>query len=91
VLYSAEGGSAWTLVYPEYSIQVPHPLKAKAPMGYPLPPDDPIWREYISQWIKLNKKNGTIDGLYQHWILGAGATPTEPRWSIIRNVLHWVD
>jgi Na+/H+-dicarboxylate symporter/ABC-type amino acid transport substrate-binding protein len=91
VLYSAEGGSAWTLIYPDFAIQVPHPLTAKVPMGYPLPTDDPAWARYISQWIELNQKNGTIDALFQHWILGAGATRTEPRWSIIRNVLHWVD
>jgi ABC-type amino acid transport substrate-binding protein len=91
VLYSAEGGSAWTLIYPDFTIQVPHPLTAKVPMGYPLPTDDPAWARYVSQWIELNQKNGTIDALFQHWILGAGATRTEPRWSIIRNVLHWVD
>jgi Na+/H+-dicarboxylate symporter/ABC-type amino acid transport substrate-binding protein len=91
VLYSAEGGSAWTLIYPDFAVQVPHPLAAKVPMGYPLPTNDPSWARYVSQWIKLNQKNGTIDAVFHHWILGTGATRTKPRWSIIRDVLHWVD
>ena len=35
--------------------------------------------------------DGTIDALYGHWILGKYAVKREPRWSVIRNVLHWVD
>ena len=26
-----------------------------------------------------------------HWILGKGAKKSQPRWSVIRNVLGWVD
>jgi hypothetical protein len=29
--------------------------------------------------------------LYDFWILGRGAASTEPRWSVIRDVLGWVD
>ena len=28
-----------------------------------------------------------IDQLYGYWILGGGAEPRQPRWSVIRNVL----
>lgn len=91
VIYSAEGGSAWTLIYPDYAVAVPHPLTIKIPTGYPLPQDDPSWHRYVSQWIKLKQKNATIDSLFAHWINGAGAAVQEPRWSIIRDVLHWVD
>lgn len=34
---------------------------------------------------------GTIAALYGHWILGKQAIKRQPRWSIIRNMLHWVD
>jgi hypothetical protein len=33
----------------------------------------------------------TIDALYRHWILGKQAGKRIPRWSIMRNVLHWLD
>ncbi len=91
VVYSAEGGSAWTLIYPDFNIVVPQPLSAKVPMGYPLPPEDIEWSRFISTWVELEKKNGTVDLLFEHWIRGGGAKDTEPRWSIIRDVLHWVE
>ena len=42
-------------------------------------------------FIELKQKDGTIEALYDHWILGRDAGGTEPRWSIIRNVLNWID
>ena len=33
----------------------------------------------------------TIDALYNHWILGKTATRRQPRWSVVRNILHWVE
>jgi len=91
VIYSAEGGSAWTLIYPDYSIVVPQPLNVKVPLGYPLPKGDREWSDFVSTWVQLGQKNGTVDSLFEHWIRGGGANSTEPRWSIIRDVLHWVD
>ena len=91
VIYSAEGGSAWTLIYPSYSIVVPQNLRVKVPMAYPLPTDDLQWSGYISTWVDMNIKNGTGDKLFKHWIGGGGAKPKEPRWCVIRDVLHWVD
>lgn len=91
VIYSAEGGSAWTLIYPDYSIVVPHGSNAKVPLGYPLPKGDDEWSGFISTWVELEKKSGSVDLLFDHWIRGGGAKSTEPRWSIIRDVLHWVE
>lgn len=47
--------------------------------------------EFVSNWIELKRKNGTIDSLYEYWILGGGSRDREPRWSIILNVLGWVE
>lgn len=91
IIYSAEGGSAWTLLYPGFTVAVPKPRIIRMPMAYVLPADDPAWDGFVSQWIELKKKDGTIDDLYEHWILGGGAASTEPRWSVMRNVLHWVE
>jgi Na+/H+-dicarboxylate symporter/ABC-type amino acid transport substrate-binding protein len=91
VVYSAEGGSAWTLIYPGYTMVVPLPLVSKVPLGYPLPPDDASWLRFVSEWTHLKQKDGTVDALFAHWIGGAGAAPGLPRWSVIRDVLGWVD
>lgn len=47
--------------------------------------------EFISNWVELKKSDGTVDTLYQYWMLGGVTKKKEPRWSIIRDVLHWVD
>ena len=91
IIYSAEGGSAWTLLYPQFSVVVPSGKLIKAPLGYALPNDDAEWIRFVSLWVELSLKNGTVDSLFEHWIHGGGAEPEEPRWSIIRDVLHWVD
>ena len=44
---------------------------------------------FVNTWIELKRKDGTLDALYKYWILGLDATPREPRWSIMRNVLGW--
>ena len=39
----------------------------------------------------MNTKNSTVGGLFDHWAGDGGARVKEPRWSVILNVLHWVD
>ena len=46
--------------------------------------------DFINLWIELKQEDKTIPSLYDYWILGKNAVPTPPRWSVVRNVLHWV-
>jgi ABC-type amino acid transport substrate-binding protein len=91
LVFTAEAGSAWTLLYPEYSVVVPHPNIIKIPLAYPIAQNDQRMINFVNGWIELKKKDKTIEKLFDHWILGHGADKKEPRWSIIRNVLHWVE
>ena len=91
VLFTAEAGSAWTLLYPSFSVAIPQPDVVKVPMAYALPAGETELADYVNAWIEMTKRDGTIDRLYAHWILGEGAQSTEPRWSVIRDVLHWVE
>lgn len=90
LLYSAEAGSAWSLLYPEYSVAIPHPAIVKAPLAYAMARNDPEMLLFINSWIDLKKKDKTTDSLYDYWILGKDAKKKQQRWSVIRNVLHWV-
>jgi ABC-type amino acid transport substrate-binding protein len=47
--------------------------------------------ELLSTWIGLKQRDKTLDNLYRHWILGQAAAKKGERWSIVRDVLHWVD
>ena len=90
LVYSAEAGSAWTLVYPDYSVVVPLPDPIAVPMAYAVAQGDHDMLEFLNIWLGLKKRDGTIKNINDHWILGRGAESKEPRWSVIRNVLHWV-
>jgi ABC-type amino acid transport substrate-binding protein len=85
----AERGSAWTLIYPDYSVVVPEPVLLKLPLAYPIARHDQALASFVNSWIELKRKDGTLDAVYKYWILGQNAEPHRPRWSIIRNVLHW--
>ena len=90
-LFTAEAGSAWTLLYPEYSAVVPQPDVASIPLAYPVSRGDRKMLDFVNSWLDLKKKDRTVENLFNHWIFGQGAKEEKPRWSIIRDVLHWVD
>jgi Na+/H+-dicarboxylate symporter/ABC-type amino acid transport substrate-binding protein len=87
----AERGSAWTLMYPQYSVVVPGPDPIRVPLAYPIGSRDQQLATFVNTWIALKRKDGTLDAVYKHWILGQNAAPPQPRWSIVRDVLHWVE
>jgi Na+/H+-dicarboxylate symporter/ABC-type amino acid transport substrate-binding protein len=89
-LYTAEAGSAWSLLYPAYTVAIPQPGVLKGPVAYLLPHGDRELVDFINVWLELKKRDTTIETLYDYWILGKNAVPRQPRWSVIRNVLHWV-
>jgi Na+/H+-dicarboxylate symporter/ABC-type amino acid transport substrate-binding protein len=91
LVFPAERGSYFTLLYPAYSVAVPHPLTIRFPLAYPVARRDLEFARFLGIWIDLQQKNGTVQALYDHWILGRDAQPKQPRWSVIRNVLHWVN
>jgi Na+/H+-dicarboxylate symporter len=92
VVLPAERGSVLTLLNPKWTVVVPQPEIIKVPIAFPLGRHDLSWATFVNSWIELKRRDGTLDGLYGHWILGK--TPQRavaPRWSVIRNVLHWVE
>jgi ABC-type amino acid transport substrate-binding protein len=90
LVISAEAGSAWTIIYPSYSVVVPEP-HVKAHAGLAMPLGDSDFADFVDDWLELKKTSGFIDTLYDKWILGKSEEQKKPRWSIIRDVLHWVD
>ena len=91
LLYDAEGGSAWTLLHPEFQVVVPKPSAVRQPLAFAVARSNEEFSQFLSQWIVLKKHGGDIDELFNYWILGRGAQSQRPRWSVIRDVLHWVE
>jgi Na+/H+-dicarboxylate symporter len=88
-VHLAEAASAWTLIYPEYSVVVPKELRVKTPIGFVLPEGQQQFKSKLNEWLDLQSRSNTIDQIYQHWILGKSRQKKKPRWSIKRDVLGW--
>lgn len=84
---TAERGSAYTLLHPEYSVVVPQPRPLEVPLAYLIAGHDEPLGTGVNAWIDLKRKDGTIDELFAHWILGRDAEARRRRWSILDDVL----
>ena len=85
LVISAEAGSAWTILYPAYSVVVPEPhLKANAAFAMPLAALD--FEDFINDWLQMEQTSGIIDKLYNKWILGMTVEQKKGRWSIGRDL-----
>jgi Na+/H+-dicarboxylate symporter/ABC-type amino acid transport substrate-binding protein len=91
MLHGAEIASAWTLLHPSYSVVVPRPGVRHAMLGYVSARADLEFAAFLEEWIELQKGEGFLDALYHYWIEGRDEQDRKPRWSVIRNVLGWVE
>jgi ABC-type amino acid transport substrate-binding protein len=91
LVLSAEEGAAYVFRHPNYTVVVPTQRRIKIPAAYALPPEETRWKDFVDHWISLKQKDGSISQKYEYWMQGGAAKETQPRWSIVRDVLDWVD
>jgi Na+/H+-dicarboxylate symporter len=90
-LMPAESGSAWTLLRPEYTIVVPQPDPVRLPYAFGVAFASEDLLALIDEWVTFAVSEGLFDQARDYWVLGQGAEDPTPRWSIIRDVLGWVE
>ncbi len=86
LLISAESGSAFTLIYPDFEVVVPSDTHVAMPLFYPIGHRDEAMSDYLEHWLELRKRDGTMQEMYDHWILGKTVSDRPPRWSLIREL-----
>jgi len=91
LVYSAEAGSAWTLMHPEYSVVIPQPDVVRMPIAYPVAQGNNSLRDFLNTWLEFKRRDRSLDRLYDHWVLGKTPKDATPRWSVVRDVLGWVN
>jgi ABC-type amino acid transport substrate-binding protein len=90
LLTTAEAGAIFTMIEPMYSVVVPEGFIRRVPIVIGVQ-DSPELRRMVSTWMGLAIHNGTVDELYEHWVLGKALQKKKaPRWSVVRNVFGWV-
>jgi ABC-type amino acid transport substrate-binding protein len=87
----AETGMAWSLLHPEFCVVIPRPVLIRRPLAFALAPDADHLGEFVDEWIRLQQARGNTTRAYDYWVLGKGTERREPRWSIARDVLGWIE
>jgi ABC-type amino acid transport substrate-binding protein len=90
LLISAQAGSAWTLFFPNYGVAMVN-KENSYPVVYGVQVGNEQLIRLVDTWLELKHSDGSVALAYDYWILGKGAKKSQPRWSVIRNVLGWVD
>ncbi len=89
MVFPVEIASAWTLLYPEFSIVVPPKQNLRTPAGFAMPLGQSDYVDFVNTWLALKESNGYQKRLYNYWILGINPKAVKPRWSVMKNVLGW--
>jgi ABC-type amino acid transport substrate-binding protein len=90
-VHAAAIATAWTLLHPHFTVAVPQPDRLRVPVAYAVARDAGSLRDVLDTWIVLKQRDDTIARLYAYSVLGSDESIAPPRWSVVRNVLGWVD
>lgn len=93
LLWDEQEAISWVLRHPHFNVIYPNPSLGIDSFAYPIKPGAERFLNYLNQWIKLKQNEGFAQRQYDLWILRKPEKQEEeeePRWSIIRNMLHWV-
>ena len=93
LLTTAEEGTAMTLLHPFYDVVILQPSDTyKIMCAYAVSKNcDDAFLMFLNYWLELEDKYGSLDKKYDYWVLGKDTGNTTRRWSIIRDVLHWIE
>lgn len=93
LLTTAETGSAMALLHPFYDVAILQPYDTyKIMCVYVVSKNcDDASLMFLNYWLKMEGEYGSLDRKYKYWVLGENADNRQRRWSIIRDVLHWIE
>jgi Na+/H+-dicarboxylate symporter/ABC-type amino acid transport substrate-binding protein len=91
LMIPAEEGYTMTLQYPFFDVAIIEPYDSYLMMyAYPVARNSSdSYLLALNYWIRMEKDYGMLQKKYDYWVLGKIPGAAEPRWSVVRNVLHW--
>ncbi|CAH0991217.1 Proton/glutamate-aspartate symporter [Sinobacterium norvegicum] len=91
LMVSLEAGKTWTILNPSYTTIYNRDHIKSYPAAFAVAKGNTSLHTMLNSWLEIKQSSGYVDDLYSYWILGENAKPKTPRWSVIKDVLHWVD
>jgi proton glutamate symport protein len=91
LLWEEQEAISWVTRHPHFYIIFPKPALGVDVLGYATRANTDRFLWFLDQWLHLKENEGFSEAQRDLWILGKTQTaaPQEPRWSILRDVLHW--
>lgn len=91
MVWSRLAAFVWGITHPNYIFFDYNEMLGQKYFSYAIPMGADNWASFLNSWLELKKQSGFTDRQYHYWIEASSVKEQAPRWSIIRNVLHWVD
>lgn len=93
LLWDEQEAITWSIAHRNFRVIFPQPPLGVDTFGYALPSGSIRFKNYLDEWLSLKQTQGFTERQQDLWIHGKTeiAAPLEPRWSIIRNILHLVE
>jgi proton glutamate symport protein len=90
-VWSLEQAAAFARSHRGITAVVPQGLGNPFLLTYLMPPGSEVMVHFVNYWLELRRADGARAREVDYWILGRPRAAAVPRWSIVRNVLHWED
>jgi proton glutamate symport protein len=90
-VWSLEQAAALARSHAGITAVVPEDLGSPFLLTYLMPPRSDETIHFVNYWLELRKADGMQARERSYWIQGRPYAVPTPRWSVVRNVLHWVN
>jgi len=89
ILWSETSAVIWCLSHPDFVVIDYGNQLGKCYYGYPVREHATDFAFFLNNWLTLKEQSGFKKEMEAYWIHGIIPGKREPRWSILRNVLHF--
>ncbi|HEY7245021.1 MAG TPA: cation:dicarboxylase symporter family transporter [Xanthobacteraceae bacterium] len=88
-VWTLEQAAAFARSHPGITAVVPQGLSNPFLLTYLMPPGSEVMVHFVNYWLELRRADGMRAREEDYWIRGRPRVAATPRWSIVRDVLHW--
>jgi Na+/H+-dicarboxylate symporter/ABC-type amino acid transport substrate-binding protein len=88
-IWTLEQAATLARSHPGITAVVPRDFGSPFLFTYLMPPNSEELADFVNYWLDLRKADGFQTRESDYWIHGQPRAASTPRWSILRNVLHW--
>lgn len=89
ILWSRSSATIWCLSNPKFVVIDYGDDLGKSYFSYPVRKHALDFALFLNNWLNLKEQSGFKQDMINYWIHGMPLVERPPRWSILRNVLHF--